>query len=198
MTHLTAWLKVSALGLGGVGLFLLAFIDGSFLTLPEAADVLIVVLAARHPERLVYYSGMLALGTTLGSLVLFMLARRGGEALLRKRFTGERVERGLRLVRRYGAAGIGVAALMPPPTPFKLLVLLSGALRMRAWAFAAAVGSGRFLRYFGEGLLGVWFGETAFDYVRAHGQQIGAAAALVTVGLITFWVLWRYLRRQAA
>ncbi len=198
MKRLVTWAKVSALGLGGFGLFLVAFIDASFLTLPEANDVLIVVLAARNPGRLAFYASVQTAGTVLGSLVLFLLARKGGEAILRKRFSPERMEMGVRLVRRFGVAAIAVPALLPPPTPFKLFVLLAGSLGMGTWPFVAAVAVGRFTRYFGEGLLAVWYGEEALDYIRANGEQVGLVVGLLTLAGVGAWAGWRWHRRRSA
>lgn len=198
MRQLVTWAKVSALGLGGFGLFLVAFIDASFLTLPEANDVLIVVLSARNPGRLLFYASVQTVGTVLGSLVLFLLARKGGEAFLRKRFSAARMERGVRLVRRYGVAAIAVPALLPPPTPFKLFVLLAGSLGMGTWPFATAVAVGRFARYFGEGLLAVWYGEAALDYIRANGERVGLAVGLLAVAGACAWAGWRWYRRHSA
>ena len=113
MKGFAAWFKTFALGLGGLGLFAVAFVDSSFLTLPEINDVLIVVLVTRHPGRLVYYAAMQALGSVAGSFVLYWLARKGGEAFLRKRFSAHRVERATRTdppLRRSHVAGFVAAA----------------------------------------------------------------------------------------
>ena len=44
--------------LGGVGLFIIATLDSSFLSLPEVNDVLVIYLSTRHPDRMPYYAGM--------------------------------------------------------------------------------------------------------------------------------------------
>ena len=64
MTGVVEWIKEFALSLGGPGLFLIAFLDSSFLSFPEVNDLLIVWLTTQHKERMVYY----ALMTTLGSV----------------------------------------------------------------------------------------------------------------------------------
>ena len=78
--------RVQALaeGLGGPGLMMVAFIDSSFLTLPEVADILVVMFTIREPSRWWYFSGMTTLGSMMGSYVLFLIGRKGGEALLRR------------------------------------------------------------------------------------------------------------------
>ena len=71
---ITAW----ATGLGGVGLFLIAALDSSFLSFPQVNDVLVIVLSAKYPERMPYYAGMTTAGSLVGCFALFAAARRGG------------------------------------------------------------------------------------------------------------------------
>jgi len=196
MKGFAAWFKTFALGLGGLGLFAVAFVDSSFLTLPEINDILIVVLVTRHPGRLVYYAAMQALGSVAGSYVLYWIARKGGGAFLRKRFSARRVERATALIRRFGAATLLVSSLLPPPTPFKLFVLLAGALGMGKWRFALSVATGRFLRYIGEGLLAIWYGEAALDYIRENGKWVGLCVLAASVLALAWWLARR--RRGAA
>jgi membrane protein YqaA with SNARE-associated domain len=198
MNGLVTWIKTFALGLGGLGLFIVACIDSSFLTLPEINDILIVVLVTRHPRWLVFYAAMQALGSVAGSSVLYWLSKKGGEAFLRRRFTADRVERGLSLIRRYGALTLLVSSLLPPPTPFKLFVLLAGALGMKLWPFVCSVGLGRFGRYFGEGLLAVWYGEAALAYIKAHGGRLALIVAMVLAGVGCAWLVSRRYRASFA
>ena len=90
--------------LGGPGLMLVAFIDSSFLTLPELADILVVMFTIREPSRWWYFSAMTTLGSMAGSYALFLVGQKGGEALLRRRFHERHVDRGLEWFKKYGAA----------------------------------------------------------------------------------------------
>ena len=47
MSRLVSWVETFAASLGGPGLFLVAFLDSSFISLPEINDVLVVMLVAR-------------------------------------------------------------------------------------------------------------------------------------------------------
>jgi len=85
MSRFLGWVQRFAVALGGPGLFLIGLLDSSFLSFPEVADVLIVVLVMEHPQRVLWYALMPTLGSIAGSYVLFWLGRRGGEAFLRKR-----------------------------------------------------------------------------------------------------------------
>jgi membrane protein YqaA with SNARE-associated domain len=195
MKGFVIWATSSAIALGGIGLFLVAFLDTSFLSLPEASDILIVV-TAKSPARLVYYASMLAAGSTVGSLILFALGRKGGQSFLAKRFSERRIARGLTLVQQYGFLTVLVASLLPPPTPFKLFVLAAGACGMSTLSFAMSVALGRGVRYLGEGLLALRYGDRAMDVIRANGATfaLALAAAVLTGGIAYF--LWRRFRTR--
>jgi membrane protein YqaA with SNARE-associated domain len=190
---ITAW----ATGLGGVGLFIIAALDSSFLSFPQVNDVLVIVLSAKYPERMLYYAGMTTAGSLLGCFMLFAVARRGGEVFMRKRLKGAHVDRALRLYQRFGIMAVVVPALLPPPVPFKVFVVLAGAAGVAPWRFALAITIGRGIRYFGQGYLAVLYGEHALDFMKEHGAEIGIGLAVLAVVAGTAYVMLRR-RRQAA
>jgi membrane protein YqaA with SNARE-associated domain len=173
---------------GGIGLFVVAALDSSFLSFPQVNDLLIIYLSTRTPALMPYYAGMTTLGSVLGCFVLYGFARHGGEMFLRKRFSGARVERGLALYQRHGLLAVIVPSLLPPPTPFKLFVLLAGAAKVSPWKFGAAVAIGRGIRYFGQGYLAVLYGEAAAEWMRDNGALAGIIfAAAAVVGALVFY-----------
>ena len=179
--------------LGGLGLFILAALDSSFLSFPQVNDLLIIVLSTKYPERMVYYAGMTVLGSLLGCFMLYGVARRGGEVFIRKRVKGKYADRAIALYQRHGLLAVVVPALLPPPVPFKVFVLLAGAAAVSPVRFGIAVAIGRSIRYFGQGYLAVLYGEQAAEFMKAHGTTLGiglAAAALVMGGVLY------YLRRR--
>lgn len=62
--------------LGGFGLLLLGIIDSSPLSAPLANDLLVAALSASHPDRMIYYAVMAAVGSTLGSLTVDVISRK--------------------------------------------------------------------------------------------------------------------------
>ena len=198
MKHFLEWIQAFAMAIGGLGLAAIAFLDASFLSFPQANDILIVVMTVKDPAWMPYYAGMTLAGSLAGCLVLFFIARRGGEAMVRSRFKAHHVERATRLTNRYGLLTTLVASMMPPPVPLKLFVVMAGVAGMSAARFSAAIVLGRGLRYFGLGLLTVWYGEAAIDYLRSHGRTVSLAlCALVVVGAASAW-LWRRVRARRA
>lgn len=195
MKTLVQWFQAFAMTIGGPGLFVIALLDSSFLSLPEINDILIVWMVTQHPHRLVYYATMSTLGSIAGCGVLYVLARRGGRAFLLKRFSEERIDRGLRLFQRYGLMVVFIPSILPPPAPFKIFVLLAGLAAVPPRSFMLAIALGRGFRYFGEGVLAVYYGEAAMTYIRENGVTVSLwVAGLATAGTIAY-VVWTRRRR---
>jgi membrane protein YqaA with SNARE-associated domain len=192
-----AGIQAWASQLGGVGLFVIAALDSSFLSFPQVNDLLIMYLSTMYPERMPYYAAMTTAGSLLGCFMLYTVARKGGEVFLRKRFSGERVDRGMALYQRWGLLAVVVPSLLPPPTPFKLFVLMAGAAAVAPWRFALAIAIGRGIRYFGQGYLAVRYGEGAAQLVRENGTIVGLVLAAVAL-LIGGIVYWRQRSRRPA
>jgi membrane protein YqaA with SNARE-associated domain len=192
------WIQAIAASLGAPGLFLVAALDSSFLSLPQVNDLLLILSVTRHPELMPLYASMSTLGSLAGCFVMYAIGRKGGEALLRrKRFSGPRTARALALFNRFGMLAVLVPAILPPPAPFKIFVILAGVSRMSPWTFGTAVVLGRGFRYFGEGFLAVWYGERALAFLEENGRQVALWTGLTVLGfgLAYFW--WRSRRRPA-
>ena len=182
MHRLVTWVKGVALTLGGPGLFLIAFLDSSFLSFPMVVDVLLMGLVIRHKERMLYYALLPTIGSIAGCFILYLIARKGGEAFLRRRFADHHIDRALGLFRRHGLLAIAVPAILPPPVPFKIFVLAAGVAEVGPLDFVAAIAVGRGARYFGEALLAAWYGERAITFVTGNARTVG-----ITVGAALSW-----------
>jgi len=189
MSHVIAWARRVVLAWGAPGLFVIAFLDASFLSLPEINDLLLVWMITHHKHRFLMYATASTLGSIAGCLVLYYLGRKGGEALARKRFGGPRVERTLAACRRFGVMAVLIPAILPPPAPFKVFVLLAGLAEISAGRFITAVAIGRGVRYYGEGLLALRYGDRTFAYMRDNGVAVSLAAAGVLVAGLVIYIV---------
>ncbi len=191
MARITAWVEAFALSIGAPGLFIIAFLDSSFLSFPEVNDLLIVMLVINHPHRMVLYATIATLGSIAGCLALYFVGRKGGKALIEKRFKGGTVERAADLMRRYGAMALIVPALLPPPAPFKIFVLMGGVANIPLPTFIWAIGLGRGIRYFGEGILAVMYGKQALDYIHENGRTVGLLLGVLVLAGGAAYYLWK-------
>ena len=194
MARIVSWVQAFALSVGGPGLFFIAFLDSSFLSLPEINDILVIVMVIENKPLMPYYAIMATAGSVTGCLLLYGIGRRGGEALLRRRFGGPRLERAMEVSRKYGVLAVAVPAILPPPAPFKVFVLLAGVAKVPLLTFSLAVAFGRGVRYFGEGWLAVRYGEQAIELLEENARLVAFALAAVVLVGGTAYLLWH--RRQ--
>jgi len=179
-------------GLGAPGLFLISFLDSSVLTFPVINDLLLMELSMQHPARMPLYASMAALGSVLGCVVLFFIAEKGGEALFHKH-AGHRAQAIHNWVVHNGFGGMLVAALLPPPTPFKVFVVAAGVFEVPFLSFTSAIALARVIRYFGVGYLAIRYGADALPYLSSHKWQVSA----VVIGLaVVSYVLSRLILRH--
>jgi membrane protein YqaA with SNARE-associated domain len=191
MKGLIVWAQGFVAAFGGLGLFGVAFLDASFVSLPEVNDILVVWMVAKHKELFVYYATMATLGSVAGCYVLYWLARKGGEAFVRKRAKSAGLEHGLSAVRRYGFLALLIPSILPPPAPFKIFVLGAGLARVNPISFGLAIGVGRGLRYFAAALLAVWYGDAALTYISDHGKEVALVTAAILLVVAVVFVWWQ-------
>jgi membrane protein YqaA with SNARE-associated domain len=185
-----------ALGLGGPGLFTVAFLDSSFVSLPEINDILVVIMVTQHKALMPYYAAMATAGSVVGCYVIYLIAEKGGDAFLRKRLHQGHIERALTLYRRHGLMALMVPAILPPPAPFKLFVLAAGLAEVRRRQFVLAIALARGVRYLALGVLAIYYGDTALQLMRTRGRDVAIWLAVILVVLGVAWWLWQ--RRQQA
>jgi membrane protein YqaA with SNARE-associated domain len=189
MHRLVERIQAFALALGGPGLFLIAFLDSSFLSFPEVVDLVIVIAITAEKQRIISYPLLATLGSVAGCFALYLAGEKGGEAFLRKRLHERHVDRALAVFQRHGLLSIIVPSLLPPPFPFKPFVLAAGVAGVRRVEFLLAVALGRGLRYFGEGLLAFFYGEKAARFIRENAAPVsfGFALLILAGGLAWIW-----------
>lgn len=191
--------RALALAWGAPGLFTVALLDSSFLPLPGITDFLLIVLVTRQKEQVSLYVLAAIVGSVLGCLAMHALGKSGGEALVRKRFTGERVERAMASLQRYGVMSILIPSLLPPPAPFKIFILLAGVVGISRTRLATAIAIGRSVRYGALGFLAFRYGDRAAGYLAEHGAAVSLGlAGLLGIGFAAFLMLRRDRGRPRA
>jgi membrane protein YqaA with SNARE-associated domain len=176
-----------AMALGAPGIFLVAFLDSSILSLPEVADLLVIWMVTNNKSRIVIYVVSATLGSLLGCLLLYGIGKKGGAGFVHRRFGSTNVERALEAFRRHGIMAVLIPSILPPPAPFKIFVLLAGVADISVARFSTAILIGRGLRYTTEGLLALWYGERAIAFIQQNGTTIALAAVIViAVGFLVY------------
>src|SRR5829696_564468 len=178
----------------GPAMVLIGALDSSLLSLPEINDYLVVARCYSDPKSVFYFPLFAAAGSVIGCLVLYTIMRRGGQAVMRRRFSAENIAKVERAYARFGFLALAVPALLPPPMPFKIFVATAGALEYPRWKFMVTIMIARSVRYVVEGTLAVFYGEQVIDFMRANGLYIlSGVGALAVVGAGGY-VLVKHLR----
>jgi len=190
-------------GLAGVlvswgphGLFFLAILDSTGLPIVGGVDALLVAIATSEPRQ-AYFAALLAVvGSLAGSLILFAIARKGGEVLLKRHISGRRGARLHVWFQRYGLATVFIPAISPLPLPMKVPVFCAGALQVRISYFVTVVLTARTIRYFALAYLARYYGRSTFQFLLSHGLVVAAAAVGLAIAVVVGLRL--YQRHEAA
>ncbi len=194
------WLHVLARRLGrfivhvplyvaGPAMILIGAIDSSLLSLPEINDYLVIARCYTHPETAFIFPLFPAIGSVLGCLLLYTILRRGGRAVLHRRFRMDHVLRVERAYARFGILALAIPALLPPPMPFKIFVATAGALQFPRRRFLLTIMLARSVRYYTEGTLAVFYGERVLRFLKDNGVLIVSIAAGLFVIALAIYLL---------
>lgn len=184
-------LRTRLLVLGVPGLFLLSFLDSAGVPLPGGADLVVMLLSWQRPGQRFLIAVVAALGSVLGSLVLFWIAHTKGDALM-SRFPRDKQDRVKEEFRRNDMLALAVAMLAPPPLPSKLFVFVAGTVGMDWRRFVTAVFAGRLIRFSGEAYLAVRLGDRAAEMLT---EQYSSVAGGIAVAVVLYVLLRRFVRR---
>jgi len=194
---ITSWIYGFALAIGGPGLLVIAALDSSFLSLPQINDLLVVLMVIEHKAWMPYYAAMATLGSIVGCYLIYVLAERGGAAFLNRHVRPGHTDRALALYRRHGLLALMVPAMLPPPMPFKVFVLMAGFAGVGRAQFVTAIAVARGARYLILGTLAVWYGDLALELMRTRGREVALWLAGLVVAAAVGWWLWRRHRSRA-
>jgi membrane protein YqaA with SNARE-associated domain len=174
--------------LGPWGVFLIAVLDSSFLSIPEINDIIVVTNVSKRPHEILFWPLITTAGSVVGCLMLYFVARKGGQVFLHRWFSPPRVKTIEKVFAQYGSLAIIIPALCPPPTPFKSFVATAGALQFPIRQFILTVALARAVRYFAMGLLAVFFGEQVETFIKEHSLMV---ALIIVVVVIVAFVAYR-------
>jgi len=194
LAAIARWLEVNVIGLpiylAAPAMIIIGALDSSLLSLPEINDYLVVGRCFKHPTAVFYFPLFAATGSVIGCALLYTIVRRGGQAVLRKRFPLQSIKRVERAYERFGFFAIAIPAILPPPLPFKIFVATAGALEYPRWKFLLTVMIARSLRYYVEGILAVYYGRRVLLFMKDNGLVIvSIVGTLVLIGLIIYFIV---------
>ena len=188
------WMILKPLGVWGV--FVGAVLDGSAIGLP--VDLVVGGYVATNHHKWPQYVLLAAFGSALGSLVIYAIGYAGGEELLRKRVSPERFNKLHDAFEKHPFWSLMFPAILPPPTPFKAIVLAAAVAEMSIGHFLLAIFLGRIVRFLILSFLIIQFGPGAVDAVRIFFSHHFHWVLLIVAAGIVAWIIVKRKRRSNA
>ncbi|HUB03078.1 MAG TPA: VTT domain-containing protein [Terriglobales bacterium] len=190
-----AWIQHVLAPLGPWGMLAFAAVDGSFLGMP--LDAIFVSYVYNDRSRFLLYVVLAAVGSALGSILIYVIGYTGGEVLLRKRLPAERFAKIHASFEKHEFWALMFPAMLPPPTPFKAVVLAAAAFEMNFWHFLLAIFTGRFVRFLLEALLTLWFGPRIVAMTGTFFTHHLLFIASIAAEILAAWIIWTMVKRRS-
>ena len=186
--------------LGGLGLFIVAILDGSPVPTFGGLDILTAVLAARHAQPWYYYATIATAGSVIGAYITFKAAHKAGASYLERKFGKRKVTKLLARFQQWGTGALVLSAAVPFPFPTSFFFAAAGVLKYSLGKFLAVVAICRAARYATIALVASLYGRHFIRALRNPGQYyewlLGIGIALVCAILV--WLLLRKRFQTAA
>ncbi len=164
----------------------MAIADSTGVPMVGGVDALIVLIAVISPMQAYLAAAAAILGSLVGSLILFLIARKGGEEYHRHHTSTAR-ETWLRAwFHEYGLLTVFVPAFVPIiPLPLKIFIISAGALEESPITFSIVLLAARVPRYLFLAWLGSRLGADTLPYLRQHIWQLVLLTCALFVVLYT-------------
>jgi len=175
--------------LGPWGVLAAAALDGGFIGLP--IDAVVAGYVYQNQRRFLWYVLMATAGSTLGSIVIYLIGYAGGEELLRKRMAAQRFEKIHSSFDRHSFWSLMVPAMFPPPFPFKLFALAAAVSEMSIARYLLAIFSGRFIRFLALAVLTLKFGPQVVHLLGNLFRRHLYVVLLIAAAAGVAWLLKR-------
>lgn len=180
--------------LGFWGPFVIAFADSALLGMP--VDFIVATYVHQDRRRILLYVAMAALGSALGSIPLYVLGYLGGEKVLRKRISEERFLKIHRSFEEHEFWALMFPGMLPPPMPYKILVLGAAVFEMNFAHFLFAIFAGRFVRFLVLSVLVIYFGPAIIGLFGGFFKRHWIWLLTLALGAICAWMVLRRRRRS--
>ncbi|HYN83733.1 MAG TPA: VTT domain-containing protein [Pyrinomonadaceae bacterium] len=191
--------------MGALGFFVLEALNSSFLYLPLANELLMLSFVRSErggPWSWALYVLMAAAGSAAGVALVDPLMRGAGEKGLARFVKPERTKKLKAKLKDKTGRVVFFVSLLPPPFPFRPVMLTAAALQSPRRQMLLGVFCGRLVRFSAEAVLVVYFGRKLIKYLQSDAFEyvLYAFTAVAVAGsalLIWKWVGGSRPKRKA-
>lgn len=183
------------LGLGYFAPLAMGILDSSFLVLPFGNDLLIVGLAARHHGGAPWYILSAACGSTVGVLLLSLVARKLGEKGVRMIAGDKRYNRLKDRIGNHAGFTISIGALAPPPFPYTVVIAAVATFDYPIWRILVFNFFARAVRFAVLAILAIEFGRAVMGIVKSAPFEWAMIVFIALCAIASIFSIWRWLHR---
>ncbi len=191
----TLWMKAVLLPLGPWGVFIIGAVDSAAVLMP--LDPVMAGFVYAQPHLAWLYILMGSLGSALGNMFLYFVGYKGGEVLLEKRMPRAKFLKIKKSFEDHEFLALMVPAMLPPPTPYKLIVLSAAAFEMDWHKFLLAIFLGRVARFTILSILVIAFGPQVVGIfsklVKNYPLQ---TLVVIAVAILAGVLIWKLRQRR--
>jgi len=191
----SAWIWGLLSPLGAWGVFAIAFVDSALFGMP--LDAVVGGYVYHKPHLFWLYILMAAAGSAAGCMIVYVIGYKGGEVLLEKRIPKAKFEKIKRSFEQHEFLALMFPAMLPPPMPYKLIVLSAAAFEMDWHRFLFAIFLGRVARFTILSILVLVFGPQIVGFIGTMVRQhLSATLAVVGILILLGVVIWKLRSRR--
>ncbi len=191
----SAWIWGLLSPLGAWGVFAIAFIDSALVGMP--LDAVVGGYVYHKPHLFWMYTVMAAAGSAAGSMIIYAIGHKGGEVLLEKRMSPVKFAKIKKSFEDHEFLALMFPAMLPPPTPYKLIVLSAAAFEMDWHRFLLAIFLGRVARFTILSILVMYFGPQVVSIISTLARK-HLPATLMGLGILILLgiLIWKLRSRR--
>jgi membrane protein YqaA with SNARE-associated domain len=188
-------MKAVLLPLGPWGVFIIGAVDSAAVLMP--LDPVMAGFVYAQPHLCWLYILMGSAGSALGNMFLYFVGYKGGEVLLEKRMPRAKFLKIKKSFEDHEFLALMVPAMLPPPTPYKLIVLSAAAFEMDWHKFLLAIFLGRVARFTILSVLVIVFGPQVVGIIsNLFKQHLSATLAVIGIALLLGAIIWKLRQRR--
>lgn len=175
---------------GPLGVFLLSLIDSAGIPLPSFVDAYLIAVVMQNPPSALPTMLAAIVGSLIGNIILYRLARKGGQLYLDKFTNTSRGKKFRHWFDKYGLVTIFVPAVSVIPMPLKFFAVSAAVFKVPLLRVLAVIALARVIRYGFIAWLAAYYGPQTIAFVNQH--KLGFGLGALALGAI-FYVGSRYL-----
>ena len=189
-TSILNWTQETFVPLGGIGLFIIAFMESSFFPVPP--DLVLIPLVLLKPGDALWFALITTLGSAFGSILGYYIGKKGGRPILRKLISEMKIAKLDKIFEKHGVFAVGAAAFTP--IPYKVFTISAGLFKLSLWKTFVVSFFCRGARFFPEAIILMIYGKQIVAFLTKYFDWI----SLIILVIAIIFYYYNYKKKKRA